>query len=154
MDLALVQLSKIEARKETRFKDPYIYNPNLDEEGLASPANEEPAKSVIPSQQPLPNFKYAIGAMVKDTDGGDGGVLPKKGRYFPQVHLIRSKYCSGGDSTNRQVKEAYMTTGIVLAYTNQFDVVVYNIQKPSKEGILPDFSKDYFDKIITQKKLN
>ena len=47
-----------------------------------------------------------------------------------------------------------MTTGIVIAYTNQFEVVVYNIQKPSKDGILPDYSKDYFDKIIAQKKLS
>jgi hypothetical protein len=59
-----------------------------------------------------------------------------------------------GGGENRQVKEAFMTTGLVVAYANMFEVYVYNVQKMSKEGILPDYSKDYYDKIIAQKKIN
>ena len=47
-----------------------------------------------------------------------------------------------------------MTTGLVVAYANMFEVYVYNVQKMGKEGILPDYSKDYYDKIIAQKKIN
>ena len=34
---------------------------------------EEPKPVVIPSQMPLPNFKYVLGAPAKDADGGDAG---------------------------------------------------------------------------------
>ncbi len=47
-----------------------------------------------------------------------------------------------------------MTSGLVLAYHNQFEVAVYTIQKPNKDAALPDFSSDYYNKIIAQKKLN
>ena len=33
LDLTSILISKIEARKEHRFKDPFVYNPNQDEEG-------------------------------------------------------------------------------------------------------------------------
>jgi hypothetical protein len=50
LDIATILISKIDAKKETRFKDPYVYNPNMDEEGLASPVQEEPPKPFLPSQ--------------------------------------------------------------------------------------------------------
>jgi hypothetical protein len=50
LDISQILISKIDAKKETRFKDPFVYNPNLDEEGLASPATEEPSKPFLPSQ--------------------------------------------------------------------------------------------------------
>ena len=52
------------------------------------------------------------------------------------------------------MKELYITTSIVVSYQNQFDVVIYNIQKPNKDNALPDYSFEYYNKIITQKKLN
>lgn len=127
LDLAAVLIAKIETRKETRFKDPYIYNPNLEEEGLASPnpaAEENHFKSVIPSQQPLPPFKYVIGPATKDADGGDAGIIPKRTRFYPYVNFIRAKYSTSqqpstsGEASSRQVREAYLTTGIVVAYMN------------------------------------
>ena len=33
-------------------------------------------------------------------------------------------------------------------------MVIYNIQKPNKDNALPDYSFEYYNKIITQKKLN
>ena len=108
---------------------------------------------------PLPNFKYALGAPTKDADNGDAGLLCKRGRYYPYINFIRSKYCTsastpstGGTSdsapSSRQVKEYFITTGIVVAYLNSFDVQIFNIQRPSKDNVMPDYSIDNFNKII------
>jgi hypothetical protein len=43
---------------------------------------------------------------------------------------------------------------MVIAYTGQFEVVTYNIQKPCKEKFLGDYTLEYFNKLIMQKKLN
>ncbi len=45
-----------------------------------------------------------------------------------------------------------MTTGLAVAYLNQFDVVVYNIQRPNKDGVLPDYTIDNYNRILAQKK--
>jgi hypothetical protein len=42
----------------------------------------------------------------------------------------------------------------VVAYLNHFDVQVFNIQRPSKEQVLPDLTMDYFNKVSAQKKAN
>jgi hypothetical protein len=42
----------------------------------------------------------------------------------------------------------------VVAYLNQFDVQVYNIQRPGKEQVLPDYTIDYFNLVSSQKKAN
>jgi hypothetical protein len=88
---------------------------------------------------PLPNFKYVLGAPVKDTDGGDAGTICKRGRFYPSVNFIRSKYCTsaptpsttgGTDSSaasSRQVKEYFVTTGLAISYINTFDVQIFNI---------------------------
>lgn len=36
LDIATCLISKIEARKEQKFKDPFVYNPNQDEEGQST----------------------------------------------------------------------------------------------------------------------
>lgn len=54
----------------------------------------EENRTVIPSQYPLPNFKYVLGAPVKDSEGGDAGLLPKRVRFYPQVNFLRTKYCT------------------------------------------------------------
>jgi hypothetical protein len=38
------------------------------------------------------------------------------------------------------MRDFYITTGIVLAYKNTFDVDVYSIQKPTKEASPGDYS--------------
>ncbi len=40
-----------------------------------------------------------------------------------------------------------------MAYLGHFEVVVYNIQKPSKEKILADYTLEYFNKLIIARKL-
>lgn len=93
-------------------------------------------------------------------------MLCKRGRYYPHVNFIRSKYCTSaatpsttggtdsGAASSRQVKEYFVTTGIIVAFINTFDVQVFNIQRPNKDNVLADYSIDCFNKIIAQKKLN
>lgn len=41
-------ITKIEARKETKFKDPFVYIPNQDEDGQGASNAEEHQRSMIP----------------------------------------------------------------------------------------------------------
>ena len=58
----------------------------------------------------------------------------------------------GGNS--KQMKEYYITTGLVLAYKNTFDVCIYNIQTPNKEACPQDYSQDYYSRVMVSRKLN
>jgi hypothetical protein len=113
------------------------------------------------------NFKYHLGhAHLVDMEGGDCGCLLKKSKYYPYVEFIRSQYCGkfqnsilhsdvatvGGNS--KHMKEYYITTGIVIAYHHTFEVKVLNIQKPSKDATPGDYSMEYFNRIMVQRKLN
>jgi hypothetical protein len=51
------------------------------------------------------------------------------------------------------MKQFFVTTGVGLSYHDDFEVHIYNIQKPTKEAVIQDFTFDYFNKVITQKKL-
>ena len=48
----------------------------------------------------------------------------------------------------KQMKEYFITTGIVVAYYQTFDVEVYNIQKPSKDSTPGDYSMEYFNRVM------
>jgi hypothetical protein len=52
------------------------------------------------------------------------------------------------------MKEYYITTGLILAYTNTFDVEVYNIQAPTKQAATGDYSHEYFSRVMVQRKLS
>lgn len=45
-----------------------------------------------------------------------------------------------------------ITTGLVIAYSNSFEIMIYNIQKPSKELVPFDYSIDNLNKLILQRK--
>jgi hypothetical protein len=51
------------------------------------------------------------------------------------------------------LKVYFITTGLVIAYHNSFDILIYNIQKPSKEIVLPDYSLEFLNKLVMAKKL-
>lgn len=51
------------------------------------------------------------------------------------------------------MKQFFVTTGIGLSYHNDFDVRIYNIQKPTKETVLSDYTLDYLNKVIEFRKL-
>jgi hypothetical protein len=42
-------VTKIEARKENKFKDPFVYIPNYEEDGSGASVLDEPPRNVIPS---------------------------------------------------------------------------------------------------------
>lgn len=47
-----------------------------------------------------------------------------------------------------------VTTGIVVAYMNAFQVQIYNLQNPSKDSVPLDYSNDYYSKILMQRKIS
>ena len=81
-------------------------------------------------------------------------------KYFPYVDFVRSNFCGrhrnsilhqdvgpvGGNV--KQMKEYYITTGLIVAYKNTFDVGVYNIQAPTKSTIPEDYSHEYYSRIM------
>lgn len=117
----------------------------------------------LPHNQPAQAFKYTLGALAdrqKDQDGGDAGSICKRSRIYPVVNFVRQKYCcravnsiDSQPQNNKQLKEYFITTSMVVSYLGSFDVQVYNIQKPSKEKVLGDFTLEYFNKLIMTKKL-
>jgi hypothetical protein len=48
LELPNIMITKIEARKETKFKDPFVYIPNQDEDGQGASNAEEHQRSMIP----------------------------------------------------------------------------------------------------------
>ena len=47
----------------------------------------------------------------------------------------------------------FVTTGMVITYQNDFEVHVYNIQRPSKENVPTDYSYDYFMRVVNARKV-
>ena len=46
-----------------------------------------------------------------------------------------------------------MTTGLGITYHNDFEVQIYNMQKPTKDCVIQDFTYDYYTKYLQHKKL-
>lgn len=57
-------------------------------------------------------------------------------------------------NAGRSLKQFFVTAGLGIAYLDDFEVQVYNIQKPTKEAVLQDYTHEYFMKVIQQRKLN
>lgn len=51
------------------------------------------------------------------------------------------------------MKEYFITTGLIIAYRNLFEVNLYNIQKPSLEAAPQDHSQEYYSKLVISRKL-
>ena len=99
----------------------------------------------------------------KDSDGGDAGCLYKKPAIFPTIFFIRAAFVNKISAQmshpelkymGKSLKQFYITTGIGLAYQGDFSVDIYNIQKPSVETVIPDYTHDYFTKYLLQRKVN
>ena len=150
-DLTLenILIHSIPAKKKKTFVDPFPYDPTcdsaLDETKPdatvpGSAAQEEEAPGTATYERLL-----ADGGRMKDVSGGDAGCLYKKPTICPQVFFIRASYVT---KTNAQMphpevkylakglKQFYITTGIGIAYMNDFSVQIYNIQKPSPETVV------------------
>jgi hypothetical protein len=127
LQLSNILIAKLPPKTIKKFKDPFKYVPERHEGD--EPSNEEP------TQDEEDEFKYLLGhAHLVDTEGGDAGCLLKKAKYYPYVEFIRSQFCGkhqnsilhsdvaavGGNS--KQMKEYFITTGLVVAYQGTFDV--------------------------------
>jgi hypothetical protein len=53
----------------------------------------------------------------------------------------------------KQLKRFFITTGICVTYMNDFEVHVYNIQRPSKENVPLDNSYDYYMRVVLARKV-
>ena len=71
-----------------------------------------------------------------DQEGGDLGSLYKQSDVMPYVFFIRASFCGKLNAQmphqelqhiGKSLKQFYITTGIGLAYTNDFTVDMYNI---------------------------
>lgn len=99
---------------------------------------------------------------INDEKGGDAGCLYKVPKVMPTVFFIRASCIAKANSvyTHSEVmnmakgmKQFFVTTGIGLSYHDDFEVHIYNIQKPTKEAVIQDYTYDYFTKVIQQRKL-
>jgi len=70
-------ISKIEAREDQEFRDPFTYNPNPDQ----VEAQQSPTDQTINNNKP--QFKCVLGERVSDSEGGDAGSLLKRAKYYP-----------------------------------------------------------------------
>lgn len=159
-DLVLeeILIGKLAPKQVRKFKDPFKYVADQpDAEGEFQPHMTQDE----PTQDEVDEFKYLLGhAHLKDTEGGDAGSLLKKSKYYPYVEFIRSPFCGKNQNSilhsdvpsvygnAKQMKEYFITTGIVVAYHHTFDVEVYNIQKPSKDSTPGDYSQEYFNRVM------
>lgn len=150
-------VTTIAAKKRRQFVDPFVYKENADDEALSSSrlASPTPPTEFNPSQL-LGNKR------IQDEKGGDAGCLYKVPMVMPTVFFIRASCIAKASSVyphpemqqlTKGMKQFFVTTGVGLSYHNDFEVHIYNIQKPSKETVIQDFTYDYFSKVIQQKKL-
>ena len=100
---------------------------------------------------------------MKDTFEGDAGSLYKRPEILPKLFFVRASFCSKQNAQmqhpelqhlGKSLKQFYITTGLGVAYVNDFSVEIYNIQKPSRESVLADYTHDYFTKVMTQRRIN
>ena len=144
-DLALdtVLISTIPARKRTKFVDPFPYDPtaenNPDEAGNASlPPNNLPASTEQTIEEDAgPKYNYLLGeTQFKDSNGGDAGCMYKKPEIMPQIFFIRASYVNKVSCQmphpevqylGKGLKQFMITTGIGIAYMNDFVVSIHNI---------------------------
>jgi hypothetical protein len=48
----------------------------------------------------------------------------------------------------KALKQFYITTGLGIACIDDFEVQIFNIQKPAKEAVMSDYTFEYFMKVI------
>ena len=109
-------------------------------------------------------FKFKLGKKhYKDAGSGDLGCLYKQPEVMPILFFIRASFCNKLNAQmphselqhiGKSLKQFYITTGLGIAYSNYFTVEIYNIQKPSRDNVLPDYTHDYFTKVITARRIN
>lgn len=155
LNVADCTITSIAPKKRRNFVDPFVYKENQDDEVLSSGRVPTPTEAQEPTQL-LGNKR------IQDEKGGDAGCLYKLPQVMPHVFFIRASCIAKASAvflhpemnqTAKGMKQFFVTTGVGLSYHNDFEVHIYNIQKPTKEAVIQDFTYDYFHKITQQRKM-
>ena len=177
LDIANCLITTVPAREKSEFVDPFVYEE--DKEATIEEPVAEIKKSVdnrskqntsvaeptsIAEDVEDTSFKYLLGKkQYKDTELGDLGCLYKAPVVLPHIFFIRASYCGKLNAQmphpelqhiGKSLKQFYITTGLGITYTNDFNVEIYNIQKPCRENVFPDYTQDYFAKLITARRIS
>ena len=180
LTLDQVLVTSIEPRKKSEFVDPFSFDeesketevePEVPVQQTKPPPGKPGGKNVPSPEVPATavevddgSFKYRLGKKhYKDTDQGDSGCLYKRPEVMPQIFFIRASFAGKLNSQmpheelkhiGKSLKQFYITTGLGIAYLNDFRVDIYNIQRPCRENVMPDYTQDYFAKVITARRIN
>ena len=69
----------------------------------------------------------------------------KRPPIFPFVFFVRASICAKQNAqmphpelshAGKALKQFYITTGMGIAYMDDFEVHIYNVQKPTKECVI------------------
>lgn len=161
IELEKNMIGSVPCKVVNKFQDPYKYDESNTQDGEDQPVSSSPDEE---DQKP---FDFTLGKnRVKDSENGDAGCYLKTTKYFPIVSFIRSSFCSkqvnnilhpdiNQPAANSKIMREYLvTSGIIIAYRNTFEVENYNFQTPNKDNVPMDYSHEYFGKIMVQRKLN
>ena len=163
LKLEAVLIDTIAAKKKCAFVDPFGLEEDrpVTQDDVVEPVNTKPtpaaAKKGAANEPPATieevddgTFRYRLGKkQYKDSDHGDLGCLYKQPEVMPRLFFIRASFCSKLNAQmpheelshiGKSLKQFYITTGLGIAYLNDFKVDIYNIQKPSRDHVIPDYT--------------
>ena len=148
-------ITAIAARKPRNFVDPFIYTEPVDE-GVTIEDTNKPVR-IQPTIKKVPTFLLG-NKRIQDEKSGDAGGIYKRPEITPNVFFVRANYVAPANSTmthselkgmgGKNLKQFYVTSGLGISYTNDFEVEIYNIQRPCKAALLADFTYDYYSKVL------
>ena len=176
LTLEKVLIDSIAAKTKDKFVDPFSTEEEekKDEDAVpevptkpgtaAKNTKGKPVEEEVVEEVDDGSFRYRLGKkQYKDADQGDLGCLYKEPEVMPRLFFIRASFCSKLNAQmpheelkhiGKSLKQFYITTGLGIAYCNDFQVDIYNIQKPSRDNVIPDYTQDYFAKVITARRIN
>ena len=143
-------IETIAARKKSEFVDPFGIDEEKNEtsEEIPEPVNaKQPSLAKGkggPNDTPVAveevddgTFRYRLGKkQYRDSDKGDLGCLYKRPDVMPRLFFIRASFCNKLNAQmpheelshiGKSLKQFYITTGLGIAFLNDFKVDIYNI---------------------------
>lgn len=159
LTLDAVLIDTIAAKKKSDFVDPFALDEEKKDEAetpapeVSKPvAQQQKGKNAAVANEPVEpevddgSFKYRLGKkQYRDTEQGDMGCLYKRPEVMPHLFFIRASFAGKLNSQmpheelkhiGKSLKQFYITTGLGIAYLNDFSLEIYNIQKPCRENVV------------------
>lgn len=174
MSFKNILITTIAAKTSEKFVDPFAQKEKSAEDQNSAPNTQPPSGIATPAEvddkqlrrkiiaEEIDNFEYKLGRrQFKDGVDGDMGGLCKQSEIAPKVFFVKAALFGKANILNRhpelhsqgkQMKQFFITTGLGIAYQNDFEIKIYNIQRPAKEAVLPDMTYDYYIRLINAKK--